>query len=389
MNILVINYEYPPLGGGGGIASKIMAEELSKLGHKVIVLTSRIKGLKKTEVENGVKIYRVPVIGRKNKSEASNISLFSWPFTSIPKAVSLCRKYKIDLINTHFYAPTGPTGMVTSLLLNVPNIIYTHGTDVYNSSKINKTPSGKGFLSWLLKLSLNLQTKIADAVVCQTEFMKKRTQSLIKDLKSKAKVTVIPLPFKVPQVDILQRKKSDGFKLVTIGRLVKSKGFSVLLKALTYLPEQIKIDIIGDGSEKEGLRKMCRDLKIKHRVNFLGYIDPRDEKRKYEILCEADCFVLASSYETFGIVFQEAMYCGLPIVTTKTDGARSILEQPKNALFAKVNDAEDLASKILKIYNKKTLRDKMSRNNLQTIQKYYPESIIKEEEQFFLQILDK
>jgi L-malate glycosyltransferase len=83
VKILVLNYEYPPLGGGGGIATKLVAEELVKRGHDVHVLTSIFGIQKKFEIIEGVNIHRVKVWGRKSLSFASTISLFSWLLTSI------------------------------------------------------------------------------------------------------------------------------------------------------------------------------------------------------------------------------------------------------------------------------------------------------------------
>ena len=70
MKILFINQEYPPVIGGGGIASSQIAEELAKY-HDVSVITSRFKGLEKYEVKNNVHIYRVPVFNRKIENNAN------------------------------------------------------------------------------------------------------------------------------------------------------------------------------------------------------------------------------------------------------------------------------------------------------------------------------
>ena len=92
MKILVINYEYPPIGGGGGVICKDIAEEHVKMGNHVTVVTSGFSNLKNEEIVNGVNIIRVPVLFRKKQNTASILSMLSYFPSSIKTKKKLTNK---------------------------------------------------------------------------------------------------------------------------------------------------------------------------------------------------------------------------------------------------------------------------------------------------------
>ena len=119
MRILFCNYEYPPLGGGGGVVNALLAQELAK-HHEVTLLTSQGMGLPKEKIENGVRVLRVPVFFRKQQAVANPLSLLAFIPLGIKAGKSLLKTTQFDVINTHFALPSGPVGDFLSRVWGYP-----------------------------------------------------------------------------------------------------------------------------------------------------------------------------------------------------------------------------------------------------------------------------
>jgi glycosyltransferase involved in cell wall biosynthesis len=374
LKILIVNYEHPPVGGGGGVCTQNVAQELARKGHTVHVLTTGMDSLPHYEDEKGVKIFRVRVIGRKSLNVASNISMLTFPLTSIPKGLSLCFKYKYDIINTHFYAPTGPTGMILSLITRIPNVLYIHGADVYDPTRMPKTPAGKGILSFLLRVSARIQNYFAAAIACQSS---NTQENIYRYIKTGRDIRIIPLPFRKPGHPKASKKNlgldDKKFYLLSAGRAVKRKGYEYIVRAMPKLDKKIHLLIIGDWPEIPMLKKIAELLGVNDRVHLLGYI--RDDADKFKYFTVSDLYVLSSVHEGMGIVLQEAMEFGLPVVATNHGGQVDLVKDGINGILVPPENTEALAEAITRVYKDKKLQKSFGVKNVDFIKNYYSSHI--------------
>jgi L-malate glycosyltransferase len=363
MKILMINYEFPPLGGGGGVACYQLSKELSKNNH-VDYITTAFKGLPVFEVVDGINVYRVPVPGRKDLSTATLLSMLFFVPSSLAMGIRLCRKSRYDSISAHFVVPSGLTGILLSILFGIPVTTSVYGGDIYDPSK-RSSPHRHFFarklISWLLNRS--------DGIVAESSNIKGLTERYYMPVRD---VKIIPVGFQEPVFTPVSRESlgfsSEDLIIISVGRLVKRKGFDLAIQAIAELPyDNIKYLIVGDGPEENSLRDLVEKLKIDDRVKFLGY---QPEDKKFQYLDCADIYLLSSIHEGFGICLMEAMYSGLPIVATDDGGQADLLKEGINTLFVPSANIKELAVKINDLINDKSLRKKMGENNKRDIRQY-------------------
>lgn len=381
MKILLINYEFPPLGGGGGVACYQIARELAKK-HRVDYLTTSFKELPQFEVVDGINVYRVPVLGRKGLSTSTLLSMLTFFPSSLIKGFKLCGSKQYDIINAHFAVPSGPTGILLSMIFNIPLVISVHGGDIYDPSK-KSSPHKHLFLRAIITRILNN----SDKIVAQSGNTKFNT---LKYYRPNKDITIIPLGFIVPNFRRVTREEleisDEDIVLVSVGRLIKRKGYEEALKALSELNNKnVKYLIMGEGPEEENLKGLTKRLGLENSVKFLGYVP---EEKKFQYLSVSDIYILSSLHEGFGICLLEAMYCGLPIVSTDNGGQTDFLHNGRNSLMVPIGDSRALASEVRKLILNPDLMAQIGKKNREDIKKFYIEEISIAYEKLFNEIIN-
>ena len=170
------------------------------------------------------------------------------------------------------------------------------------------------------------------------------------------------------------KNRPETLRMLTLGRLVKKKGFHVLLEAFAGLLQKTKrkceLHIGGTGPEQAALLAQIESLGLQDKVTLHGWVDD-----VADFLQGGDLFVLPSLDEPFGIVVLEAMALGLPIVSSDSQGPKEILDDDC-AWLAKTGDTESLAAALYSASDNYEERNRKAENALQRFRQNYSKQAI-------------
>lgn len=381
MRILFSNYEYPPLGGGGGVVMAALARQLAKR-HEVTVLTSRAGDLPAENIEDNVRVVRVPVFFRRQLGVANFPSMLAYLPTGFARGLRLSRASEFDVINTHFAVPSGPLGHALARWRHIPNVLSVHGGDLFDPSK-RSSPHRHA----ILRAPIRSLLYAADAVIAQS---RDTVRNVAEIYGVDRYVDLIPLGIDRPPAAAPLSRRSlgipdDALVMITIGRLVARKTTAQLVDVVAASPRNVHLLVVGDGPDAPLVRKRAADLSVSDRIHLLGQVS---DDYKYSALSASDLFVSASQHEGFGLVFLEAMAFGLPVVCYDHGGQTDFLVSGQTGYVVPLNEIEELARAVAKLGDR-AARARIGRHNKALVESYFIDTCAQRYEQLFEQVTDK
>ena len=309
MRILLVSYEYPPVGAGAATAGGGIAKALTELGHRIIVLTGRFKGLPPRYEDQGITIHRIPSL-RRRMDRSHVIEMASFLAAGSMFVPTIVRTHQVDGAIVFFSMPCGPIGLLGRWIYGLPYIISLRGGDVPGAE-----PS-LDFLHRFLRPIRRTILKNSIAIVANSNGLRKMAETA-----DPFPVQVIPngvdTEFFTPPPSKPARN-NNVLRILFVGRFRQQKNLPFLFRQLARLPPTtFELHLVGDGPEKQRLEGLARKLAIASAVTWHGWISPGALPQIYQ---SADCLVNPSLYEGMSNVVLEAMACGVPVIASRVPG---------------------------------------------------------------------
>ena len=257
---------------------------------------------------------------------------------------------KVDIIHAHSCFWGGIAAAYISKKYNIPLVITEHSSLKY--AKYAKDS---------YKQYIFDAYKEADILIVNTcGFI----ESAKKEISEYVDRDIMVIPNMVDlNLFYIDNNKNKKFTFFSCAFLEEGKGMGDLIKAfsMAFKGQDVILNIGGDGSTKNSLEELAKEINIDEQVNFLGALS---REQVSEEMRKCDAFALPSEHETFGVVYIEALACGKPVIGANNGGAEDIIEE-YNGIIANKNDVDSIKDALIEIkenyniYNKNLIRKKV------------------------------
>lgn len=350
MRLLLINNEFPPIGGGGSTVTKYAIRHLVRAGHDVTLITSRFRDLPKRETIDGATVIRIPAV-RRYKDFCATWELVTFGISALFYCLYFTSRHKVDFVQAYFAVPAGWVAWILQMFKRIPYAVYFGGSDIPGAN-----PSRYKALYPLL-------TPLLRAIWRGAEFRTVCSQDLVRlgrEADPKSEFTLIPNGVETGRFKPIERPLNPKVKILFIGRLIPRKGFQRVIRALPAVRKAAKVpfevEVVGSGAFREELDGIAEKLGVSDLIKYVGTIPYDQLEKAYQY---ADIFVLTSLSEGMPSVILEAMGVSLPIVASDVGGNNEIVKEGENGRLIQGDDIEKLAQDLAELINDKDLRRRM------------------------------
>ncbi|MEM3442682.1 MAG: glycosyltransferase family 4 protein, partial [Candidatus Bathyarchaeia archaeon] len=367
MHIVQETPRFPPAIGGVEEHVYRIYLELTRMGHKITVITSNEVDGKtyplQEETVQGVKVYRFPLFSPKTLRE----------YWIMPAATKILRNVRCDVIHAHGYrCLISCTAIYVARVRNIPTVFTPHG--IYPPRSVANAFLKSAFDSTLGRLLL----KFSNKVIALSE---NNLHLLLKLGVSPEKVAIVGNGVDLEEFEKIQEGEGLSNQLdfsgspiiLYVGRIDWNKRIDKVVHAMPLILDEFpsaKFVIVGPdySNYAKNLLDLAKRLNVENSIIITGRVS-REKLRKFYSV--ADVFMLPSSYEGFGISLLEAMASKIPVIVYPSGGPSDFLRHCSNAWFLKSVEPHEIFTAVCTLLTRHDLRIKLVDSAFELVRKYY------------------
>ncbi|HBT49623.1 MAG TPA: hypothetical protein DEA61_07330, partial [Caldanaerobacter subterraneus] len=379
MKILQFVPYFIPYPGGQERYVYNLSRYLVKMGHEVHVITSNFPRSKKFEEIDGITVERYKLIAKILRNPI------------VPGFLTVPRRFgKFDIIHIHNeHAFSSIVAAYAKRKKDFPLVLTNHGQLKFGNYLADAIERFyiKTFGKKILELS--------DAIVVNSVSDKDFLTTIAPKISDKIYVLHNAID---PEFFMKLAKEAEGnkwtidadVKILYVGQLIKRKGIEWLIKAVKIIKnstnnKKIKCILVGEGKDRTYFETLVRKYNLLDSIMFTGQVSDAELVWLYK---NSDVFVLPSLAEGCPTVVLEAMYFGLPVVTTDIPGVRDHFEDV--AILVPPKDERALATSIVRLLEDKNLAKSLSKSGMKLVmEKYTWDRVAKEYETLYKNVIEK
>lgn len=313
--------------GGAQVHVLELAKFMKNSGHQVGIVSFPGGWLESESLDKGIEFFANPYFS--NSFNPFRI-LKSFSFVN-----NLIHSFKPDIVHCH----SSFAGVITRLVVGnrIPTIFTAHSWAF--------TGGASSFRKIIAPISEKIVSKYTKKIICVSDYDKQL--ALRYKITSPEKLITIYNGIDSGN-NLSQKQNSNTF--ISVGRLAYPKEFELLIESFVRanLPNK-KLEIVGEGSDKEKILEKIKSLKAEDKVFVLGKLSQQEVRKK---LSESSVFILISKHEGFPMTILEAMSTGLPVIASKVGGVPEEIDESCGILVS--NNAEEISTAITKLSEENT-----------------------------------
>lgn len=328
---------------------------LAQAGNSVFLFAlGSIVNQKLYDIEPNIQYYSAGVASYMFKAKGLKKIKYLLAVNDLRRCIKL---YNPDILHAHYATSNGLLGRIVGFH---PLIISVWGSDVYHFPRI----------SFFHKCLFKFILKRADLILSTSNVMAKEVNKYVN-----RDILVTPFGVDMEKFNLIEKcRNSDGSIIIgNVKALEPNYGIDTLIKAFSLILKQnphidIRLVIIGDGSQKSDLILLSKQLDCFDKIDFLGVIDNSLLPYYYSLF---SVYVSLSNTESFGVVAVEAMACQCPVVVSDAEGFKEVVVSGETGYIVPKRNPQEAAKAIQTLINQPELRRKFGRAGRNHVLKLY------------------